>query len=102
MSTIDEIGDDFIEMLKTHGRALGMDLKANLEDAGQFAKETLQQLAVAVGEPGYDRAVEAATHAILLRATADGITSADQFDAKTVAVWTSILTFGARALDVVL
>lgn len=101
-TTINDVGDQFLDMVKGHAEELGVELRDNLDDIRAYTAERLHHLALAVGQPGYERAVEAERDNILLRATVEGIESADAIDAKLLAFTTSLLTFGAKALDVVL
>lgn len=101
-SNIDDLGNDFIEMLKRHAQEFGIELKADLDETRLYMQQRLAHLASIAGQPGYARAAEAEAHNVLMKATLNGIDSARKADRRITRIWASVLEFAGRALDVVL
>lgn len=90
--------NDFMDLLGSTLKETGKELETSLDDVRQYASEQLAQLALAVGEPGYDRAVIAARDNVLLRMGLRSVANADAVDSRIIGVVQGALFFGAKAI----
>jgi len=90
--------NDFMDLLGSALKETGKELEASLDDVRQYASEQLAQLALAVGEPGYERAVIAARDNVLMRMGLRAVDSADASDQRIIGIVQGGLFFGAKVL----
>lgn len=93
MSASEDLTDLVASALEETGRSLDEGREAlQLEASTQ-----LTQLALAVGEPGYDRAVVAARDNVALAAGLQAAAEADAADSRIIGIIQGALFFGAKA-----
>lgn len=68
------------------------------EELAMYAAERAYQLSFAVGEPGYDEALEAARNSIALMAGIAAVEQADKADMHVLGLIGGALAFAARVL----
>lgn len=90
--------DDFMSVLQGTLKETGRELKVSVSDLRQRAAEQMAQLALAAGEPGYDRAVIAARDNVLLLAGIESVERADAVDNRIIGVVQAGLFMGAKVL----
>jgi hypothetical protein len=90
--------NDFMSLLEGTLKETGKELETSLDEVRQYAGEQMAQLALAVGEPGYDRAVIAARDNVLLRMGLRAVANADSADQRIIGIVQGALFFGAKAI----
>lgn len=95
---MNDIGQDFLNLLSEHANALGVALNEDLEGAAEFAEQRALHLQNIVSEPGFREAVLAERDAIALRVTSDAIVAADEVDQRFLAFVGDAIGFAAKAL----
>lgn len=90
--------DDFMNVLQGTLKETGRELQVSVSDLRQRAGEQMAILALAVGEPGYERAVVAARDNVLLLAGIDAVEHADAVDSRIIGVVQAGLFMGAKVL----
>ena len=89
--------DVTLDMMKLI-RAAGVELKDGGLELKLVVSQELAQLALAVGEPGYERAVTAARDNVALAAGLMVVSVADSSDARLLGIIQGALFMGAKAL----
>jgi len=90
--------NDFMSLLEGTLKETGKELYLARDEVRQYAGEQMAQLALAVGEPGYDRAVIAARDNVLLRMGLRAVANADSSDQRIIGIVQGALFFGAKAI----
>lgn len=90
--------DDFMGVLEDTLKETGRELRVSVADLRQRAGEQMALLALAAGEPGYERAVVAARDNVLLLAGIEAVEHADAVDSRIIGVVQAGLFMGARVL----
>lgn len=93
-----DIVKDLVTVLERAARESGVDLAASGRDLALYANERAAELVAAAGEPGYDRALDAARDAVLLYAAGRAVDAADAADARLIGVVEAGLAVATRAL----
>lgn len=89
---------DFMDSLNASLKDTGRELSVSTEEVRAEAANQLQKLAMAAGEPGYDRAVIAARDNVALVAGLKSVSNADHVDNRIIGVIQGALFVGAKAL----
>lgn len=89
---------DLFDLLESAVAETGRELGDSLESIRTYAAEQMAQLALGVGQPGFQEAVQAARDNVALRAALDLTANADAADARIVGILQGALAIGARAL----
>lgn len=90
--------NDFMASLKASLAETGRDLNVDLATVKAKAAEQMTQLAMASGEPGYDRAVIAARDNVAMAAGLAAVKNADAVDSRIIGVIQGSLFFGAKVI----
>ena len=90
--------NEFMDSLKASLKETGRKIDVDLEEVRVYAASQMTQLALAVGEPGYDRAVIAARDNVAMKAGLLAVAHADAIDSRIVGVIQGSLFVGARIL----
>lgn len=89
---------EFVDLLVEELEAQGERLAASLDDARLIASEELAALALAVGEPGYQRAVIASRDNVILRLGLKAVAEARDTDQRMIGIIQGALFFGAQVI----
>ncbi len=76
------IGKDLADLVQQAGKDAGLDLRTSAADVAAYAEKRVAHLRLAVGEPGFDRALKAEADNVLMYALEKSIDSADANDAR--------------------
>lgn len=98
---INQIGQDFIDLLKRNAAEVGLELKGDLQAIADYAAARAQHLSESVGEPGFDEALVAERDNVILFSASTAIDRADAVDARILGLVEGALAMGARALALV-
>lgn len=94
------IVDELVGVLRSAAQEAGVALKDDLTEVTAFAQERVDHLAQIIGQPGYEQAVRYERDAILLRAAASAVDSADEIDRRVTSALIGAIRVGVRALAV--
>lgn len=101
-SGLGQVGADLVALIVDEARAVGVEVRADLEDAKAYAAERAEALAAAVGEPGFDEAILAERDNVVLRVAVASVDRADAVDARVLSTAAGALRLAAVALATVL
>lgn len=90
--------DKIVDLVSDALRATGRDVLTASQELRAYAAERLAHLALAVGQPGYARAVEAEAQNVALRSVQELVSAADAADVRTVNLVAGAIDLGARIL----
>lgn len=90
--------NELLSLLSDAAKETGRNLDVSQQKLREVAATQMAQLALAVGEPGYDRAVIAARDIIALEAGLQLHSAASAADSRLVGIIQGALFFGAKAL----
>ena len=89
---------DILDLLQSAIAETGADMGDDLDALRTLAAEKMAQLALGVGQAGFQEAVIAARDSIALRFAINVTMSADATDARIVGIIQGVLAIGARAI----
>jgi len=89
---------DMMQLLRAALKESGKELKDGGLELKLVVSQELARLALAVGEPGYGRAVTAAQDNVALAAGLMAVSVADSSDARLLGIIQGALFMGAKAL----
>lgn len=98
MQSTTNTSNDIIKVLESALKETGKDLGVSLDAVKVKIAEQLALLALAVGEPGYDRAVIAARDNVAFAMGLSAVADADAIDSRIIGVIQGGLSMGARLL----
>lgn len=84
MSSLNDLGDQFVSLVQAHAQEIGVELKDNLNEVSQYASERAAHLSTIVGQPGWDEALVAERDNVAIYATSAAVQQADQLDQRFV------------------
>lgn len=95
------MGQALVDLLKQNAVDLGIELKGDLKGAADVAATKMQELQAALGEPGYNRALEAAADSVVCKLADRAIDRGDAIDARLQAMAQGALGIVASGLKTV-
>lgn len=96
--TREQAGEALLELVTRALRETGRELSASAEEFRAYAGLRAENLAAAVGQPGFEEAVRAETDNVLMVATRETIRRADAADARAWGMVAGALAILARLL----
>lgn len=93
------MNNDFMKLLESSLKETGKELSVSLDVVRAEAARQMAQLALAAGEPGYERAVIAARDNVAMVAGLQSVANADAVDARIIGVIQGGLFLGAKAIS---
>jgi len=98
MDTMNQLGQEFVELLRTNAVESGRELITDLNEVKDYAAARMAHLSTIVAQPGFREALIAERDNVALKAAGRAINRADAFDARILAITEGALAIGSRAL----
>lgn len=98
MDTMNQLGQEFVELLRTNAVESGRELVTDLNEVKDYAAARMQHLSAIIAQQGFREALVAERDNVALKAAGRAINRADAFDARILAITEGALAIGARAL----
>lgn len=92
------IADEFVDLLRRHGKEVGEDLVSDLNAVAEYAAQRVDHLSRCASEPGFREALIAERDNVAMRAALRTVARADDLDARILAITETALQIGARVL----
>jgi len=98
--SLEIMGRDLADIIIDNAAAVGVSLGAAASELAEYAAHRADALSLAVGEPGFDQALEAERDNVALKAAAGAVEQADQVDSRVLATIARSLRIAAVGLAV--
>ena len=95
---LDTLTQAFLNLLKDNAKSLGEELKADLSGVQSYVAQRMDNLTLAVSQPGFTEVVKAERDNVALKVAARAVAQGDQLDARFTAFISGALSIAAHAL----
>lgn len=93
-----DFATDIVNLLKTEGGQFGVKITEDLDGLAEYIRQRVDHLALAVGEPGYRRAVIAERNSIAMFAAQRSVGVARDLDSRILSIIQGGISIAVRAI----